>query len=441
MPRVTPGGDLGTVLANAVAMSPVSMRYAARGVTLPAPGRRHVHAPRPGAAAGPGARAALDPALARAVFGPSATPLTGPLVADQPSETAPLPAAQNYINWLVRNGLDTLRTGAPPGGANTLLFALLRHALLRAYANAALRIVRARGLAAPGEGTEPGLDGGTPADAVGAPGRAARRRDRGRADARRPPRRACARPTARPARPAAAQLTELMEVHGALRQLLSVPTAALARYTGGVLDLASHRLDAWVSAMATRRLAALRTRKRRSASGSAATACSRTCAPRRRAAASHGYIHAPSLGQAATAAVLRSGHLAHLGGPDEPLALDLSSRRVRLALALLDGVRAGQPLGALLGYRLERGLHEGHPGLALDRYIAALRGARSARRHHRGRARPAGRDRAPAGAPAQVLGQLRQQHDAAKATDTALKRPDRRGRAPARRGAGAAPTA
>ncbi len=106
------------------------------------------------------------------MFGPSATSLTGPLVADQPSETVPLPAAQSYINWLVFNGLDTLRTGAPPGGANTLLFALLRHALLRSYANAVLRIVRARGLAAPGEGNEPGLT-------------AAPRRRRGRAWPRR----------------------------------------------------------------------------------------------------------------------------------------------------------------------------------------------------------------------------------------------------------------
>src|SRR6185369_5143421 len=88
---------------------------------------------------------------------------------------------------------------------------------------------------------------------------------------------------------------------------------------------------------------------------------------------SHGYIHAPSLGQAATAAVLRSGYLAHRREQDSPLAVDLSSRRVRLALGLLDGVRAGQPLGALLGYRLERGLHENHRELVLDRYIAALR--------------------------------------------------------------------
>ena len=90
-------------------------------------------------------------------------------------------------------------------------------------------------------------------------------------------------------------------------------------------------------------------------------------------AANKGYIHAPSLGQAATAAVLRSGHLAHKRDADSPFEIDLSSRRVRLALKLLDGIRQGQPLGALLGYRFERGLHEGHPGLALDQYIATLR--------------------------------------------------------------------
>ncbi|HEY7077908.1 MAG TPA: hypothetical protein VH418_21170, partial [Solirubrobacteraceae bacterium] len=90
-------------------------------------------------------------------------------------------------------------------------------------------------------------------------------------------------------------------------------------------------------------------------------------------ATNKGYIHAPSLGQAATAAVLRSGHLAHRREVDSPFAIDLSSRRTKLALDLLDGVRQGQPLGALLGYRFERGLHESHPGLELDRYIAVLR--------------------------------------------------------------------
>src|SRR5204863_3273439 len=133
-----------------------------------------------------------------------------------------------------------------------------------------------------------------------------------------------------------------------------------------------------------------------------------------------GYIHAPSLGQAATGAVLRSGHLAHLDGPDAPLALDLSSRRVRLALALLDGVRAGQPLAALLGYRLERGLHENHRELVLDRYIAALRAlapldALTAAEHDLSVAL----DRQAEAV--QLLGQLQVQDEQAKATDTSLQ--------------------
>src|SRR5207237_5323910 len=73
-----------------------------------------------------------------------------------------------------------------------------------------------------------------------------------------------------------------------------------------------------------------------------------------------GFTHTPSLAQAATVAVLRSGHLTHSNPTTtDLLAIDLSSERVRLASRLLDGVRQGQPLGALLGYRFERRLQEG----------------------------------------------------------------------------------
>jgi hypothetical protein len=87
-----------------------------------------------------------------------------------------------------------------------------------------------------------------------------------------------------------------------------------------------------------------------------------------------GYVHAPSLTHATTAAILRSGYLSRCKTRDgNALAVNLSSQRVRLAQWLLDGVRQGQPLGALLGYRFERGLHENHPGKLLDRYILAFR--------------------------------------------------------------------
>ncbi len=56
---------------------------------------------------------------------------------------------------------------------------------------------------------------------------------------------------------------------------------------------------------------------------------------------------------------LRSGRLSHRrGAAAEALDIDLSSTRTRDALAVLDGMRRGQTLGALLGYRLERRLHE-----------------------------------------------------------------------------------
>ena len=90
-------------------------------------------------------------------------------------------------------------------------------------------------------------------------------------------------------------------------------------------------------------------------------------------AANGGYVHAPSLPQAATAAVLRNGYLSHAVDRAQTFAINLSSARTRAAVALIQGVRSGQPIAALLGYQFERGLHEGHPGIELDQYIAVLR--------------------------------------------------------------------
>jgi hypothetical protein len=91
--------------------------------------------------------------------------------------------------------------------------------------------------------------------------------------------------------------------------------------------------------------------------------------------ASYGHIHAPSLDQAVTAAILRNGHLAN-ATPQAPdlLAVDLSSERVRWAQQIIEGIRNGQSLGALLGYRLERSLHD-EPAVYLDELIYKLRAA------------------------------------------------------------------
>ena len=88
-----------------------------------------------------------------------------------------------------------------------------------------------------------------------------------------------------------------------------------------------------------------------------------------------GRIHAPSLDQAVTAAILRNGHLAN-ATPEAPdlLAIDLSSERVRWAQQTIEGIRNGQSLGALLGYRLERALHD-EPTAFLDKLIYDFRRA------------------------------------------------------------------
>ncbi len=83
-----------------------------------------------------------------------------------------------------------------------------------------------------------------------------------------------------------------------------------------------------------------------------------------------GLVHAPSLGHATAAAVLRNGHVAHEG----KLSVNLSSRRVRNALAVLEGMRGGQSLGALLGYQLERHVHD-HGPLQVRALVYPLRRA------------------------------------------------------------------
>jgi hypothetical protein len=87
----------------------------------------------------------------------------------------------------------------------------------------------------------------------------------------------------------------------------------------------------------------------------------------------HGeYIQAPSVQQATTAAILRGGNQAYEAEDEGHLSsVDLSADRVRLAQTILDGVRDGQALSALLGYRFERALQDRD----LQAYVLAYREA------------------------------------------------------------------
>ena len=87
-----------------------------------------------------------------------------------------------------------------------------------------------------------------------------------------------------------------------------------------------------------------------------------------------GFITAPSLNHAVTAAILRNAYISD--DHPETFEINLSSERVRKALSLIEGVRAGQSLSALLGYYLERELHDQNASLTLvDYHIHKLRKA------------------------------------------------------------------
>jgi hypothetical protein len=89
-----------------------------------------------------------------------------------------------------------------------------------------------------------------------------------------------------------------------------------------------------------------------------------------------GHLHAPSLNQAVTAAMLRAGEISNrTSGSPSAFSINLASERVRRAMSLLDGVRTGQTVGALLGYLFERALHDFGGVLELDALIFAFRRA------------------------------------------------------------------
>ena len=178
--------------------------------------------------------------------------------------------------------------------------------------------------------------------------------------------------------------------------------ADYSRLTSETLACASTRLDAWLTSLAAQRLEQLRIAKptglQLGAWGLLVDVRPRPATPVSAAdmpvgwagtpnaaaapdplvhpAVQVGYVHAPSIAQARTAGVLRAGELAHTGDGSSLAALDLTSRRVRLAGQIIESMSNGQPLGALLGYRLERLLGDRRCYME----VAALRAAFPQRR-------------------------------------------------------------
>ncbi len=177
----------------------------------------------------------------------------------------------------------------------------------------------------------------------------------------------------------------------ALAPLTGIATDRRAVLTGEIIDCASHRYDAWVTSLASARLAAMRANRRGTQVGAwgavrglqrrqvTAVATSASIPDGTVTDASNGgFVMAPSPRQASTAGVLRAAWRAHGGasaGALAPFATDLTSTPVRRALTIAEGMRHGQQLGALLGYLLERGIHEasGVGGIEIDWVVFELR--------------------------------------------------------------------
>jgi hypothetical protein len=317
--------------------------------------------------------------LMRVVYAQQVSSLNLPLIqAGEISETSPL--TPNYIDLLLgAQGLDAIRdeTAKPA----SLLHALLRHAMLQEYANAAARILFANGTPLPILFKDQELID-ISATSIATP------TSRWQLNQKIPAITGANTLGERLIKLASFQdpnVAPVGEFRASLAHLKTLSAGRLERLFVGALDLCSHRLDAWVTSFAVKRLDAMR---RTNPAGvyfggygwvenlKPAPARTVVAAPPGEQAPIHqtlddlGFIHAPSLTQAATVALLRNGHLTHsTAAARDLLAIDLSSERVRLAKWLLDGVRQGQPLGALLGYRFERRLHE----MKMDCFIKPFR--------------------------------------------------------------------
>jgi hypothetical protein len=161
---------------------------------------------------------------------------------------------------------------------------------------------------------------------------------------------------------------DLFAAYAALEDDASADLGHFERLFRETLEPLSNRVDAWVSSLATARLAGIR--KRRPAGiRTGAYGWLTDVEPGDPNPGREGYVVTPSMHHATTAAVLRSGWQAH--SDRRAFAVDIQSARARRALAMVEGVRAGETVGALLGYQFERALHDAR----LDRFIAGFRSA------------------------------------------------------------------
>ena len=347
-----------------------------------------------------GYAAAEVPDVLNKIFKARQTALTGPLIDDRPlSEQDPIrnyAGTRNYIEWLIdaaQAGIEHIQQEQGFDGGKkpaALLYLMLRHALQLSFYETGVRLQVEAGLIENPEASyrEPAFVH------VREPDNSSESRY---AALFRPAERITGRDglllgdyIAHGLRTIHPNLREHIE---ALERLSRLPTARLERIFAEHIDTVTYRLDAWKTGLLAWQLESMRRQKDQPGSDGNPSAGipglflgaygwleplrpkqtvlttaelppdlaekvnQRDQAPLMRDSSNEGLIHAPSLNQATTAAVLRNGYLANEGR----LAVNLSSRRVRLALSILEGMRNGQSMGALLGYQLERHIHDHGP--------------------------------------------------------------------------------
>ncbi len=123
-----------------------------------------------------------------------------------------------------------------------------------------------------------------------------------------------------------------------------------------VVDLFQHRLDAWITGLASIRLARLRESHPETGLVLGCFGMLGKLREKSVTVAGDGYIQAPSQGQAVTAAILRSAFLRHRS--EGAFEIDLSAGRTRRALKIMEHIRHGIPLPECLGMRGERWLRD-----------------------------------------------------------------------------------
>jgi hypothetical protein len=362
---------------------------------------------------------AQAPAILDLIFNGAANRLKGGVIDDAPlSETDPIRPGttdgRNYIEWLVdaaKTSLDNLyaqqdfQNGKVP---SALLYLFLRHTLQLGYHDVSIRLFESAGLydatkALAARTDDPFLH---------------IRNNQLASESRYQPLYAfepaiTGSPTVAVHEFIRAQLgtiavtRDLTVQLDAMERLKDKPTAQLERAFADHIDTCSYRLDAWLLGIVNYQLGLMRNLRDGSSDevrqgtylgayawledvvpenkvltpvrlpdDLAAIFNSPDQPPLMRDSTNQGYIHAPSTNHAVAAAVLRNGFISNASPANrETLAVNLTSERVRGALAMIEGIRAGQSLSDLLGYQFERGLHDRHNLAEVDKFIFKLRKA------------------------------------------------------------------